>query len=106
MTTTSKLSAIDQRQGRLEQPLERLEELGRVGAVNHAMVGRESHAAALAGHDLAVDDDRLVKDRPDGQDRRLWRVDDRVELLDAVHAQVGDRERAALVVLDLELAGP
>ena len=35
-----------------------------------------------------------------GEDRRLARVDDRAELLDAEHAQVRDRERAAGQVVD------
>ena len=45
-----------------------------------------------------------VDDAPDGEDRRLRRVDDRLERVDAVHAEVRDRERAALDVLGAEPA--
>ena len=41
----------------------------------------------------------------DRQDAALRRVDDRGELLDAEHAEVGDREGAALELLELQLAG-
>ena len=41
----------------------------------------------------------------DGEDRAVRRVDDSAEILDAVHAEIGDREGAALEFLELELAG-
>ena len=44
----------------------------------------------------AVHGDDPVDDAADGEDRRLRRVDDRLERVDAVHAEVRDRERAAL----------
>ena len=42
----------------------------------------------------------------DRQDGRVRRIDHGGELLDAVHAEIGDRGRAALVFLGLELARP
>ena len=45
--------------------------------------------------DLAVAHDRPRLERADREDRRLRRVDDRDEALDAEHAEVGDGERAA-----------
>ena len=57
---------------------------------------------------VVVADHRLPDRRADGQDAGLRRVDDRVELLDAEHAQVADGQRAALQfgLLQLALIGP
>ena len=53
---------------------------------------------------LAVADDDAFLGRAHGEDRGLRRIEDGDELLDAVHAEVRDRERAALEVLAAELA--
>ena len=41
---------------------------------------------------------------PDREDHCLWWVDDGIELLDAHHAHVGNRCRAALIFMWLQLA--
>ena len=41
----------------------------------------------------------------DGEDRAMRRVDDRVEVFDAEHAQIADREAAALIFMGGELFG-
>ena len=43
----------------------------------------------------AIDDGGPLGDPPDAEDGRLGRVHDRGERLDAVAAEIGDRERAA-----------
>src|SRR3546814_17711087 len=53
-----------------------------------------------------VDDMWPLLARADREDHRLGRIDDGVELLDAVHAQVGDGRRAALIFMGLQLAVP
>ena len=58
----------------------------------------------VAQHDLALVLGGLFADRPDRQDPCLGRIDDRVELLDAKHAQIADGKRSARVVGRLELA--
>ena len=56
--------------------------------------------------DLAVDDDRRLLDGADREDRDLRRVEHGDELLDAEHAEVRDRERAALHVLAASACRP
>ena len=80
------------------------EELGALGAVDRAVVARERHRQRRRDVELAVDDERAILDRADREDRDLRRVEDGDELLDAVHPEVRDRERAALEVRELELA--
>src|SRR3546814_16071856 len=53
-----------------------------------------------------VDDMWPLLARADREDHHLGRIDDGVELLDAVHAQVGDGRRAALIFMGLQLAVP
>ena len=48
-----------------------------------------------------VDDDSLLA-RTNGKNRRLRRIDDRVEMSDTVHAEIGNREGAALEILCLQ----
>ncbi len=71
------------------------EELRGVGAVEDAVVAGERELHHRAHDDLAVADHGPRLERADGEDRRLRRVDHRDEALDAVHAEVGDGERAA-----------
>ena len=59
----------------------------------------------VATASCAVLDDRALLAGADREDAALRRVDDRGELADAVHAEIGDRERAALELLELQLAG-
>ena len=72
------------------------------------MVHRQGELHAPADLHLAGVDDRDLPHGADGQDRRLGRVDDRRELLDAHHAEVRDREGGAGVLVRLEpaAAGP
>src|SRR5436309_871675 len=72
--------------GALEEPLDLLQELGDRGAVDDAVVGRERDPHPLRDAHLPLDGHRLGLDRADRQDRRLRRVDDRVELVDVEHA--------------------
>ena len=69
-----------------------------------AMVARERYVHHRGDADLAVDDDGRVLDGADREDRHLRRVEDGDEVLHAVHAQVRDRERAAVHVLARQLA--
>jgi hypothetical protein len=57
-----------------------------------------------AHDDLAVQDHGTLDGVADGQDAGLGRVDDRAEVGHAEHAEVRDRERAALDVRLLQLA--
>ena len=66
------------------------------------MVDGQRHRHHRPHDDLAVDRDRPVDGRADGEDRRLRRVEHGGELLDAEHAEVRDRERAALEVGELQ----
>ena len=59
----------------------------------------------VATASCAVAHDRALLAGADRQDAAMRRVDDRGELADAVHAEVRDRERAALELLELQLAG-
>ncbi len=52
----------------------------------------------------AVDDDRHRPSGAYGEDGGMGRVDDRRELLDAVHAEIGDTEGTALQVTLLQCA--
>ena len=65
-----------------------------------------SPASPCATCERAVDDDRLLARGADREDRRLRRVDDRGELLGAVHPEVGDADRPALELVLLQPAGP
>ena len=76
-----------------------LQELGAGRAVDGAMVARERHRHHRQHEQLAVARDDLVSRRADGEDRRLRRVEHGDELVDVVHAEVRDRERAALEIL-------
>src|SRR5688500_18464027 len=68
------------------------------------MVAGERHLHDRTRDDLALVDDCTLLDRPDREDGRLRRVEHGYEAVDAVHAEVGDRERAVLEVGRLELA--
>src|SRR4029450_2315019 len=100
-----RLRRKSQRQaGLLEQRLQLAEELGGLRAVDGAVVAGQGHGHQLAGDEAAVLDDRLLLDRTDREDRGLRRVEDGREDLDAVHAEVRDRERSAVEVVLRELA--
>src|SRR5262245_22907029 len=94
-----------QRQGLLDQIGERADELSAPRTVQRPVIaGEREHHRRLDGR-LTVEGDHAVGDPPDGEDGGLRRVDDGVEGVDAVHAQVADREAVALDVGGAELAG-
>src|SRR5215216_2923622 len=85
-----------ERQRLFQEILDPGEELRAVGAVENSVVAHERERHLVARHDLAiVVDRRLLVELADREDRRLWRVDDRREVLDPEHAEVRHRERAA-----------
>src|ERR1700731_1239733 len=81
----------------LDQLLERVDQHGAKRAVDGAVIARHGRAHDLRGLDLAVAHDGTLLARADRKDRRLRWVDHRGEVLDAVHAEIGHRRRAALV---------
>ena len=78
-----------------EQALEGLEELGGQGTVHGAMVGGEVDGHHGADFQLVAHDDRPLLRRADSQDADLREVEDGVEVVDAEHPEVRDREAAA-----------
>src|SRR6478752_9091659 len=95
--------SVDEHERILDQAAQRLEELRADRAIDDAVVAAHRDAHAVADHRLAVHDDELLLARPDGEDARLGRVDDRGELIDAEHAEVAHRERRAGELLGAEL---
>jgi len=77
----------------LEVAADGFEEFSAGGSIDHAVVAGERHFHLLAGHDHAVLDNRYITNGPNGQDARVWRVDDGCELVNAKHAEVGRRKR-------------
>src|SRR6185312_13007316 len=93
-----------QRQRILQHGLERLEEPGSRGAVDHPVIARHGEAKPPPDGELPLVHGRLFGDASDRQDARLRRVDYRRELVDVEHAEIGDGERAAGVLLGHEPA--
>src|SRR5579884_2799588 len=87
-----------------QQAFDFLQEAGRDGAVNGAVVAGERDLHAVAYHYLPIFHDGRGSDRSDGQDGRFGRVNDGGEALHVVHAQVADGEGAAAQVIGLKLA--
>src|SRR4051794_30970503 len=82
----------EQHRGRLfEEALEGPEELGGEGAVDGAVVGGQGDGHHRPDGQGVADDDGPLLGRGHGEDADLGRVEDGVELADAVHAQVADR---------------
>src|SRR5690606_29306316 len=73
------------------------------GAVDGAVVASERDGHELAGLDLALLDIDAFLAGADREDGAMGRVDHGGEMLDAVHAEVGDRGRPALVFVRREL---
>ena len=80
-----------------------VQEPGRLGAVDHAVIEGQRERERSAGDDLAVLHHGPVRDLSDPQDRRLRIVDDRRAVDSADDAVVGDRERAPLELVQLDL---
>ena len=74
------------------------------GAVDDAVIAGQRHRhLAFEAHTPNFGFDRTPLRRTDRKDGRLRRVDDRGEITHAIHAEVGDRADAALVVVGLQL---
>ena len=54
---------------------------------------------------MTVDCDHSFRDSADGEDRRLGPVENGAECVDAVHAEIRDRESAAADILRTQCAG-
>ena len=80
------------------------QELHRLAAVDEAVVVGQGQVHHRPDHDLVVDDDRPLLDRVHAEDGALRRVQDRRRQQRAEDAAVGDREGAALQVVDGDLA--
>src|ERR1700694_261980 len=87
----------------LHEVPEGVEQLGAERAVDHPVVARQRHRHPGDEAEAVRGLDRPALAGADRQDRGLRRIDDRRELADAVHAEVGDCARAALIVARLEL---
>src|SRR5262245_15100049 len=94
-----------EREWLLDQVGDRAEELGAPRAVERAVVAGERQYHRRLDGGLAVQRDDTIRDTADGENRRLRRIDDRVEGIDAVHTEVADREGPALDVGRPQLAG-
>src|SRR5665213_485377 len=110
MTMTSKdVSAMlspaldQQRRRRLDQFLESLHPLRAAGAVDDAMVAGDGAAHHRGDCELAVLDHGALLAHSHREDAALRRVDDGLEMPDAVHAEIGDREGAALELRERDL---
>ena len=79
----------------LEHLLERGEELGRRRPVHHTVVGVDADKGSRPGHDLPVSRHGALARRAHREDGGFGMVDDGAEMIDAVGAQVRDREGAA-----------
>ena len=75
------------------------------GAVDQPVVEAERQVRHRPDRDRIVDDHRPLFDRADAENRHLRLVDDRHPELRAELSGVGDRERAAVHFLGLELLG-
>src|SRR5215831_20032790 len=94
------------RHGLLDKSLERRQQFGPERTVDHAVIAGERHRQHARKGDAAVLHlDRLPPRGADRQDRRLRRIDDRGKFAHAVHAEIGDGGRTALVFVRLELSG-
>src|SRR3954449_2343313 len=98
--TSGRASRSGEDEGRvLEQVHQYGEPAGRQNPVDRAVVDREGQPEHDPWYDDTVLDHRLVAHGTHREDGRLRRVDDRGELLDAVHPEVGHRDRPALEVV-------
>src|SRR5262249_6689432 len=88
-----------------DQRLERVEQHGAERAVNGAMVGGEPDRHHVRSLDLAVAHDRALLSGSDRENGRVRWIDNGVEFLDPIHAEVRYRASAALIFLRCQLAG-
>ena len=71
-----------------DEALERGQKLGAKRAIHHAMITGERATHHGCGHDLIALHDSAFLPAPHRQNGRMRRVDDRVEIVDAEHAEV------------------
>src|SRR5215467_12908934 len=90
----------------LDISLERAEQLRTERTIDGAVIGRQRHLHLGGDGELAVADHGALNAGADAKNRGMGRVDDGGEFLDAIHAEIGDRRRAALIFLRLEPARP
>src|SRR3546814_17435457 len=72
--------------------LEGLQQLGAKRTVDRAMVDRQRAGRDRGRHDLTLAHDGPLLAHADSEDAALRRIDPRLELLDAEHAEIRDRE--------------
>jgi hypothetical protein len=89
------LTPLGSRSFPFEQRRKRLDELGRAGAVDSPVVAAEAHQHGWSNVRRTLMSDDPIRDASDGKDPGLTLGQDRGEEVDAVHAQVADRERPA-----------
>src|SRR5262249_257958 len=105
-TRPSAPSALQGEPRIFEAFLERVGEGRNGSAGDRAGVGRGREGEDGAHRETTVDRDDALFGRADGNDRCLKWVEDRGETLHREHAEVGDREDAALKILGAELILP
>src|SRR3984893_2018055 len=89
-----------------DQHLEGADQLGAERAVDRAMIAGQGHAHHMRDLDLAAARHGPFLAGTDRKDGGVRRVDHGSEMIDPVHAEIGDRSGAAPILLRLELAGP
>src|SRR5207249_10224526 len=83
-----------------DQASKRSEELGPERAVNHTRIAGERHRHHAREADATIRRlDRLPPRRADRQNGRVRRIDDGGKLAHAVHAEIRNRRRAALIFM-------
>src|SRR5215510_6694641 len=88
-----------------DQASERSKELGPERAVDDTMIAGKRHRHHARKANATIRSlDRLPPRRADRQNGRMRRIDNRRELTHAVHAEIRDRRRAALIFMRLEPA--
>jgi hypothetical protein len=93
------------RDGTFEMLAERAQEPAGRQTVDESMIGRQGKRQHLLHDQRAAGiDPRRVRDAPNPDDRRLWAIQDRGEVLDPRTPEVAERERAAGELADCELA--
>src|SRR5258705_334397 len=92
--------------GVFDQHLEGADQFGAERAVDGAVIAGQRDAHHVCHFDLAVSHDRTLFTGADREDGGVRRVDDRGEMIDPVHAEVGNGCRPALIFLGLEFPGP
>src|SRR5512146_3466287 len=83
---------------------QRAEELRPARAINDSVVARQAERHHRLNRWRAIERHDPLDDAPDRQDRGLWRGDDGVEGVHAIHTEIADGERRARQVVRALLA--